>query len=30
MASLRIKMNDNNEDIELAFDECMSGASLKV
>ena len=29
MASLRIKMNDNNEDIKLAFDECMSGASLK-
>ncbi len=30
MASLKIKMNDNNEDIKLAFDECMSGASLKV
>ena len=30
MASLRIKMNDNNEDIKLEFDECMSGASLKV
>ena len=30
MGNLRIKMDDNNEDIKLAFDESLMGASLKV
>ncbi|MEE8348552.1 MAG: cell division protein FtsZ [Acidobacteriota bacterium] len=30
MGNLRIKIDDNNEDIKLAFDESLLGASLKV
>ena len=30
MANLRIKMDDNRDDIKLAFDESLMGASLKV
>ena len=30
MAKLKIKINDNRDDLKLVFDESLSGASLKV